>query len=315
MPPLQGFGWVIYGCFALGILLWVHTGLVKKIFLMGLALFVLNYGFSWGRAYFFPSRHMTITMFDVGQGDALLIQVPAGPNLLIDGGGLPFSNFDIGQSVLAPELLGRGIRKLDYVVLTHPDADHAKGLGFVLKNFKVGEFWWNGRGPLLEGVKTAGVRDRVLQAGETFKFDEAIVQVIHAGFGIEDDNNASLVLRLCWQQVCFLSTGDIEKLAETIILEQHQVLIKSQILKIPHHGSKTSSLESFIDQINPQIALLSVGGNNPYHLPNGKIMEHYQSRGIKILRTDQNGAITLRTDGEKIYYDTFNGNQGIVPIH
>ncbi|MBI2337101.1 MAG: DNA internalization-related competence protein ComEC/Rec2 [Deltaproteobacteria bacterium] len=314
VPPVQGFGWVIYGCLALGILLWAHPSLAKKFFLIGAAFFILNYSFSWGKAYCFPPRHMTVTMFDVGQGDALLIQLPGGPNLLIDGGGLPFSNLDIGQSVLAPELLGRGIHQLDYVVLTHPDADHAKGLGFVLKNFRVGEFWWNGKGSLLEDVKLAGVRDRVLQAGETFALGKAIVQVVHAGSEAEDDNNASLVLRLCWRQVCFLSTGDIAKDAETLILEQNQVLVKSQILKIPHHGSKTSSLESFLDQVNPQIALLSVGENNPYHLPNRKIMERYQSKGIKILRTDQNGEITLKTDGEKIYYNTFNGDQGIVPI-
>ncbi len=251
---------------------------------------------------------MKVTFISVGQGDSALVEFPYGRRMLIDGGGSYDPDYDIGKMVVAPFLRSRGIRRIDYVVLSHPQADHAGGLGYIIKNFDVREFWWN-------GDRDLGYLDRILRSrsvemkekdglSEPLEINGVIVEFLHPSDTPLDVNNNSLVIRLTYKDVDIIFPGDIEEEGEGEILRRGLGL-KASILKVPHHGSRTSSTERFLKAVRPDIAVISAGFNNPFGFPHKEIIDRYRNLGAEVYRTDIEGAVHVKTDGKKIKVERY----------
>jgi competence protein ComEC len=250
----------------------------------------------------------------VGQGDCILIEFPKGKRALIDGGGFYDDRFDVGKNVIAPFLWKKKIRKIDFLVLTHPDPDHLNGLKFIARNFKVDELWDSGLNidspsflELMETVQQKGIRRVSLFRGQSPRIVNGVtVRTLHParsnpgmrGTG-RGTNNFSLVLKLTFGRRTFLFTGDIEREAEAELVASH-VDLRGQVIKVPHHGSNTSSTERFLDRVQPEIAIISARETAVFRLPNRKVLKRYTDLGCKILRTDHHGAVILQTDGSNL---------------
>jgi competence protein ComEC len=266
-------------------------------------------------------KDLRLTFIDVGHGDSVLIEFPAGKRMLVDGGGLYQDRFDTGKNIIAPLLWKKRIHRIETLVLTHPDPDHLKGLNFIASQFSIGQFWDNGTQtdsePYLRLKKT--LEDKKIKALPLN--EESPPQIINGveisvlnppvlngtlrkDQNLRDLNNSSLVIKLRFKNVSVLLTGDIGKEAEGRILRQGHPL-KADILKIPHHGSSSSSSPPFLERVKPTYAILSVGERNIGRLPHPEVLKRYQQLGSRIFRTDKQGAITVITDGENIEVDTF----------
>ena len=266
-------------------------------------------------------KNLSITFLDVGQGDSILLEFPKGKRMLVDGGGLHEDRIDIGKSVIAPFLWKKKIKKIDYLVLTHPDPDHLKGLNFIASRFSIGHFWDNG---------FQGDSESYIQLHETLLKkkiersslnDQTLPQMIH---GVQLSilnppvtkvplrtrenpmllNNRSLVMKILFKQIAILLAGDIEQEAEYQMMKKG-LLLKADLLKIPHHGSASSSTQAFLERVKPSYAILSVSEQNIGRLPHPEVLKRYERLGTNIFRTDRHGAITVVTDGERIEIETF----------
>ena len=222
--------------------------------------------------------------------------------------------YDVGERIIEPYLDFHGIRELDMVVLTHPDLDHGGGLGYVLENFKVGRVLGIADMPLDSQthrrlhtiVKTRNIPYAFPYAGEIEFTSTATLHLLHpidpgsTNLLDADKNDDSLVMKITYGEVDILFTGDIGKNAESRLIASGQDL-RSEILKVPHHGSRTSSSAPFLDAVQPDYAIFSLGQGNRYQLPHADVVERYRTRGCPTLRTDTSGAITLRTDGKRCW--------------
>jgi competence protein ComEC len=262
-------------------------------------------------------HEMRITILDVGQGDSSVIELPDGRVMLIDGGP---QGSDAGRRVVAPYLWSRGIGEIDILVLSHPHYDHYGGLLYILDNLDVGEVWLNGRFvedalPFFEKLVEKSIPYRILRRGDSFSTGDYMIIILHPydGFyadsergGFSDENNDSLVLKIQAGDFSMLFPGDIESEAERDILHLGRWL-RSDIIKVPHHGGKISSTPGFIASVDPDVAIISVGEGNTFNHPHREAIERYLRRGVRLYRTDRDGAVIITTkDGEysiKTYRD------------
>ena len=284
------------------------------IILAGLIL--INWAFHFTAPRF--RRNLSVTFLDVKHGDSALVRFPKGPTMLIDAGGSRDPSFDVGEAVVVRFLLKERIRRLDYVVATHPDVDHSGGLPYILKNFKVGEVWANlsswddeRRSQLLALLKARAIDYLPVKEGDDIWVNGVRVQVLNpSGLGVglgkgrAQVNNNSIVLRMEFGRVSFLFTGDIEREGEARILNSG-IPLRSSVLKVPHHGGATSSTPDFLDAVRPSLAVVSIDSRNPFGLPSPKALKRYEVRGIKVYRTGVDGAVTVATDGERLDISTF----------
>jgi competence protein ComEC len=246
---------------------------------------------------------LEVTFFDVGQGDSIFIQTPRRHQVLIDG----------GPSAVILEKLGGNLpfwdRTIDLMILTHPEKDHLTGLLEVLKRYKVENILWTGvvrntpeYDEWVRLIKKEKANIFIAEAGQKIKLAETVFNILSPltdlqGQEFKDSNNTSVVVKLIFGGASFLFTGDIEKSAEKKLLEE-RIDVDSDILKIAHHGSKTSSNDDFIEQVSPEAAVIQVGKNNSYGHPFPGVLETLAKYGIKIFRTDINNDIKIVSDGE-----------------
>jgi competence protein ComEC len=252
---------------------------------------------------------LSVDVLDVGQGDAILITTPDGRHVLVDGGA---SGLTLEQRL--GEELPFWERTIDMVALTHPQQDHISGLIDVLQRYNVREVL------ATSIVATTAVYQewRSLIADGHIAYHEATAgESIDLGGGASmhvlgpsaesftsaQMNDTSLVLKVSWDNVSFLLTGDIQAFGEGALLDSRADL-HATALKVPHHGSSTSSSAAFLDAVQPQVAVVSIGANNPYHHPSADVIERLQADGSLVLRTDQAGTVSMSTDGEHLWIDT-----------
>ncbi|HZT76002.1 MAG TPA: DNA internalization-related competence protein ComEC/Rec2 [Vicinamibacterales bacterium] len=259
-----------------------------------------------------------VTFIDVGQGDSAFVRFPRGRTLLVDAGGLSFSSaFDVGDRVVAPVLRGAGAYRLDVVALTHGDPDHIGGAASIVREFRPGEVWEGIPVPRSEPLarlraiaQRGGARWANVYAGDRVSIDgvEVAARSPHPAEWERQKvrNDDSLVLELRWRGVSILLTGDAGKAVEPDVAAALPPAAL-RLVKVPHHGSVTSSSEAFVDAVRPQIAVVSVGRDNRFGHPVPAVLERYRARGAEIFRTDQDGAVTVDTDGTSLTVSTFTG--------
>ncbi len=251
--------------------------------------------------------NLEINFIDVGQGDSTLIRV-SNETILIDGGGSSYGEtFDVGEQTLFPYLLDRGIKTIDYVIVSHFDSDHCQGLNFVMKNMKVKSAIISSLGQESNEYDTfinlAQKQETNLifvKKGDIIKIGDCTIKILfpdNEPITDNEKNNNALVFKFMWKNISILFTGDIEEKAENKILnlyEENLEELQSTILKVAHHGSKTSTTKSFLEAVKPQIALVGVGEDNNFGHPNSGVIERLESIGCKIYRTDECGEISFK---------------------
>jgi competence protein ComEC len=256
---------------------------------------------------------LELTAIDVGQGDSLLVVLPRGEIMLIDGGGrLVYgrqrtSNLDIGEDVVSPYLWSRGIRRLDVIVATHSHQDHIGGLGAIMSNFRPKELWTGANPPaeLLELARRLGIPAAEKHPMGTLELSGAQMEILAPAedyMAEKVGNNDSLVLRITYGSRSFLLTGDMERGIESRLLASG-VNLHADVLKVGHHGSRTSSTERFLDAVSPSVALISAGFENSFGHPHPDVLGRLSARHAAVLRTDIDGLVTARTDGHSVFFD------------
>ncbi|HJT87310.1 MAG TPA: ComEC/Rec2 family competence protein, partial [Bryobacteraceae bacterium] len=269
----------------------------------------------------FPPQHhpgeLELTDIDVGQGESLLVGLPDGKHMLVDGGGIPAfgqrsrTQLDIGEDVVAPYLWSRSIRTLDIIAISHIHDDHLGGIPALIDDFHPKELWTGATpdSPLWRQVCERAARNKTaivrLQAGRHLQFGGAEIDVLAPppAYVPADvpKNNDSLVFRIRYGRHAFLLTGDIERGMERAILPR---MAAADVLKVAHHGSKTSSSNEFLDAVKPSFALISAGLDNIYGYPAAEILRRLQTRHAFVLRTDRDGLISISSDGRRLHVET-----------
>jgi len=330
-----------------------RTGRVTRLALVAqlLAIGVIVFH-PWSAGW--PKGKLRVDFLDVGQGDSALVTFPDHTTLLIDGGGRPgpfktrTSDEDIeregdqeferdersiGESVVSEYLWWRGLDHIDYVLATHAHADHIDGLNDIARNFAVRTALvarTSSRDPeyseFSETLSSRGIPIRTIGAGDEMRFGNVSVRVLWPIASMDPNtssgNNDSLVLHLQFGDRSILLTGDIEAPAEKAILEALGSLrenLKADIVKVAHHGSKSSSTEAFIAATQPSFAVISVGQTSMFGHPNRAVVERWKTFGSQVLTTGNSGTITVTTDGTDLNVASFiaaggDGSRSYTPV-
>ena len=263
----------------------------------------------WG--YAIRARDLEVVFLDVGQGDGAFIRFPNGRTMVVDAGSRS-RRFDSGASVLLPFLRDRGVRRIDVVIASHPHNDHVGGLVALLEKLQVSHYVDSGQayeswtatrlhtlirkrnvsyhrvaaGDSLVGL--GGVGGLVLHPTPAFVSEE--------GRSPQSLNNGSVVFRLDYGETSLLFTGDIEAETDSFV-NAWETRLAADILKVPHHGSPTSSGANFVRLVGPDLSIVSVGGFNKFGHPSASVLNRLESDGSRVIRTDESGAVIIRSDG------------------
>jgi competence protein ComEC len=254
-----------------------------------------------------PTGRLEVVALDVGQGDAIVVRFPNGETMLVDAGGFARSSFDVGSRVVAPALRGMGILRLDILAITHAHRDHLGGAPAIVRQMGPAAIWL-GRmprddpavGALVRLAARLGIAVLQPRGGVRVGIGGSVVEVLNPGGGAGPasgvSNDDSLVLRLGLGGRHALLTGDLEKEGEAMLIGAGRDLA-AELLKVPHHGSRTSSTGEFLRRVRPRMAAISVGAANPWGHPDREVIERLEAGGIVVLRTDRDGAVRFSTDG------------------
>ena len=282
------------------------------VIVVGGAWIVLTPNLRFGRTAFLEA-----TFIDVGQGAATLVRFPSGHALLVDAGGAGAGRFDVGRRVVEPAVWAAGVHRVTHLVATHGDADHIGGAPSMVADLRPLEVWEGvpvPPEPLLQGLTGSAARIgaawRTVQRGDRIRFGEAEVITWNPEPPEWERqrvrNDDSVVVEVRFGEVSILLTGDVETSAEAGIAR----LIGPagvRVMLAPHHGSATSSTRSLLEAAAPDLAIISAGRGNRYGHPHAAVLDRYRAVGARMLRTDLDGAVTLRTDGRVVDVRTFTG--------
>ena len=301
-------------CVSLLFFSYIQPSRLRRVFFSCLFSLVLCDGLYWLTQRYFHTE-LRVSFLDVGQGDAAVVEFPGSHVMVIDGGGFMSQTFDSGRAIVAPFLWQKKIGQVDTLVLSHPNLDHYGGLEFLAEHFGVTSFWFNADKRsksqrfrrLMTTLERNGVEIRPLCSGsQDQEINSVRIQILHPPCGQTrlDTNDASLVLRLSHGEVDILFSGDVETAGERILLSTSAQLA-SEILKVPHHGSRSSSTLPFLEAVSPQVAIASLGHHNRFRFPAPEVVDRYERQGVALLRTDQAGTITVLSDGKSYRVETF----------
>lgn len=261
---------------------------------------------AWSAVFEISGQSLKVVFFDVGQGDSIFIETPKRTQILIDG----------GPSKKIIEKLAQELpffdRSIDFIIATHPDSDHIAGLAEVLKSYKVDLVGWTGiKGSTAEfqefnneieenkSGKVVLKKGQKVFIGKNLYFEVLAPLEDFEGKTAKDYNTSSLVLKMAYGKNNFLFTGDASVSIEKKLVEEGSD-ISSQVLKIGHHGSKSSTSDLFLEKVNPEIAVIQVGKDNRYGHPSSEVLERLAKYGIKVMRTDEAGDIRFLSNGNAI---------------
>ena len=289
---------------------------VVTVALMMVLVFSADLGYGLYQRYWHDD--LKVTMIDVGHGNAALLELPYGYTMLIDGGGFSDNRvFDVGASIVAPFLWRKKIRTVDTLLLSHANSDHLNGLIYIAENFHVKQVWLNH-----ESADTFGYRLFM----ETIKKNDIQMPAYRKITGVHDINgvqvdvlyppkdfierkdietwrnldNNSLVLKASFGKVSFLFSGDIKTPAEYELVSTVGDKLRSTVLLAPHHGSKTSSSERFLEKVKPEVVVISSRWKSRFGFPHPSVLKRYQDKGCRVLETAHIGAVSMRTDGRAL---------------
>lgn len=263
-------------------------------------------GLAWGGPGAPGDGRLEVNFLDVGQGDAIVLRSPSGRYMLVDAGGSFDERFDVGETVVAPFLWRRRVREIDALVLTHAHPDHVAGAPRLARSFGVAAVW-EGPAPSQDRVyaeldaalRAAGAARLTLRRGARFAWDGVCLEVRGpappARPPLRTRNDDSLVIELTFGAVAMLLTGDVEAAGEASLAGG-----PVSLLKVAHHGSRTSTTAGLLDAADPELAVISVGNRNPFGHPAAEVMERLRDRGVRIFRTDHDGTVQVDTDGRDL---------------
>jgi competence protein ComEC len=307
MEILLFYGFFFF-LFSLKRLKWAKVGFVSLSFLLAGDIAYWTY-----RTQFNPS--LKVTYLDVGQGNAALVQFPGSEKMLIDGGGFPGSDFDIGEMVVAPFLLRSKIMRIHTLVLTHPEADHMSGIRYIAEHFQPKEFWYNGEKlefphfqDLMALLEAKGIRRRTpSELKEGGEISGVRVEILHPveGFLSRKSNDNSLVIRVSSGGTSFLFPGDLEAAGEQALVARAGPELKSDVLLVPHHGSKSSSSSAFLEAVSPKVCIISAGKDNPFGFPSPDVLRRLRGAECSIIRMDEAGATEVSVGEEALQIRSF----------
>jgi competence protein ComEC len=281
--------------------------------LAGGALVILAVPWIVGTPRWASSTSLEVTFLDVGQGDGAVVRFPSGRVMVVDGG-KRFFELDAGRLVVAPTLWNQGVEKIDYLVATHPQLDHIGGLLFVGDRFTIGEAWINGRQPdrwasheLEALLARREIRTSIVPDNQPVWIDAVRVWRVNPWAEAPfmplpkdaAENDRSIVLRLEYGRASILLTGDIEAAGERqlVAADPQWNLLRSTVIKVPHHGSRGSLDQAFLRAVAPRIAVISAGATNTYGHPAPQTLRAYKRLKAQVFRTDLDGAVKVVTDG------------------
>jgi competence protein ComEC len=293
-----------------------RTRLARSALVLVFLAMIIDVGY-WSYQRFWRNN-LRVTIIDVGHGNAGLLELPGGYCILVDGGG--FSDnavFDVGARVIAPFLWRKKIRTVETLILSHPNSDHLNGLIFIAEHFRVRDIWTNGEKRQTLGyqsltetiAKRKILHPQYCDLPKQKQINGVDFQILYPPEDFLERgkkerwrsvNNNSLVVKATYGKISFLFTGDIMSGAEKDLTAMVGDELKSTVLMVPHHGSKSSSSTGFIDAVQPRIGIISSGWQNRFNLPNFSVLKSYQQRGVHIMRTDSTGAVTCVSDGKHL---------------
>ena len=281
---------------------------------LGIVALVLAADAGWWTYQRYFDRELRVTFLSVGEGDGAVVQFPGSRVMLMDAGGALRGAFDPGERIVAPFLWSQKIMHVDYLVVSHPDRDHFGGFTFIARNFSPSELWTGGTtsadesyAAMLAAVKAAGARSReCLSSSPPMTIGGVSVKCLWppAHSAEIKENNASMVMKLVYGATSFLFTGDLEARGEAELIATGADL-RATILKVPHHGSHTSSSEALLEAVHPAIAVISDGYLNRFHFPAPEVLERYEGEGAAVLRTDVGGAVSAEAGADGLRVWTF----------
>ena len=250
---------------------------------------------------------LKVAFLDVGQGDSILIQAPNGKTMLIDGG----RSTSLADTVIIPKLKEWGAQQVDVLIPTHPDQDHISGLAGVLEGYPVKLAALTGQAHstkiyerLLTDIRDKNIQALQVRTGTVIPFDPAVkIEVLNPNddaVNSDDTNDASIVIKLTYGATSFLLTGDAEMPANKAMLDRGAD-VHSTVLKLGHHGSRTSTDEAWLTKVQPQLGIISAGKDNSYGHPHPEVIAALEKLKIPYLRTDEHGTITVTSDGSQIH--------------
>lgn len=283
--------------------------MMKKIFSLFMAIitvFLMGCGNLNNMDKSTDNMPLKVEMLDIGQGDATLITTKS-QTIMIDTGDVD------KRDELVKLLKERNVHTIDKLIITHPHADHIGGAYALFKNFEVKALYDNGQPTTtktyrtyLKLIKEKGIKYQQLLSGDKLDFGDGVIFTVFSPTKDmvekqEDLNNNSIVGQLKYNDFTMLFTGDAEKDAELSMVKTYGNKLASLVLKSPHHGSRTSSSDAFLKEVQPETVLISLAADNEYGHPHKQVLDRYKKYGIKVYRTDQNGSISIFSDGSKDY--------------
>jgi len=288
--------------------------------LLAAAIFLVDGCYWYGRR--FLSDDLRLTAVDVGQGAAVLLELPGGRCILVDGGGFSDNTvFDVGERIIAPLLWRRKIMTVDTLVLTHPNSDHLNGLLYIANHFHVESIWMTddtagtlGYRMLESIMHDRGIhRSKYRNLARVDRIGGVVFEILYPPGDVgsrpvreswRDLNNNSMVLRVTYGQHVFLLPGDIMAHAEKELVAQHGDHLKSTVLVSPHHGSRTSSTHPFMLKVDPDYVVIPAGWGNSFGFPHKEVLRRYLAMGCRVYSTGDHGAVQITTDGDGLRIDT-----------
>lgn len=259
-------------------------------------------------------KYLEVSFIDVGQGDSIFIKSPSGKVILIDGGATTANGSDMGEKVVTPFLLDKGISKIDIIVMTHTDSDHAGGLKSIIEKMDVKAVAVSDSAdflkekPLFNAIKSKSVKLIRIKPNSRIEIEGGMYFEALNSDTLITDNDKSLVLRMTYRNKKFLFVGDASQNYERSLLDE-KIPITADVLKVSHHGSKYATTDDFLNAVHPKVAVISVGKNNLFGHPSGEVIDRLLKHGSEIFRTDKDGCVTVFSDGNSIEIKTMNGKR------